>query len=423
MNINKLLKEQIEQIKVDKPALSKIKKISQEFCEELEKNLKKKKIAADVFIGGSLAKSTLVKKEKQDIDIFVRFDDKYKQKNISKILKGALPKNAKKIHGSRDYYQIIIDGIIFEVVPVIKIKKPQNALNITDLSYFHVNYLKKNLRKNKKLNEEILLAKTFAHAQNCYGAESYINGFSGYALELLIVHYKCFLNFVKNIAKIKPEEKIMIDGNKFYKNKNQILIELNESKIKSPIILIDPTHKERNALAGLSEVTFKKFKKACIQFLKKPGSEFFKNKDVGQELKNKYGNKLKIISIKTTKQKGDISGTKSKKFFEFFKNTLQREFKLKQSFFEYDENKNIAYFYFLLDKLGEKIIKGPPIDKKENLKSFKQKHKKTFIKNKIIYNKEKHNLEFLEFLKIFEKKYHQTTKQMDIKEIKSVASV
>ncbi|MBD3252791.1 hypothetical protein GF386_03610, partial [Candidatus Pacearchaeota archaeon] len=54
---------------------------------------------------------------------------------------------------------------------------------MTDLSYFHVNHILKKIKKNKNLSDEIRLAKKFAYSQNCYGAESYIHGFSGYALE------------------------------------------------------------------------------------------------------------------------------------------------------------------------------------------------------------------------------------------------
>jgi tRNA nucleotidyltransferase (CCA-adding enzyme) len=160
-------------------------------------------IKADVFVGGSLAKGTLVRKEVYDseerkssasqtfskkvydVDIFVRFDgEKYKDDEISGILGKALSvgKGVKKIHGSRDYYQKIVEGIVIEIIPVLKIKKPEDAENVMDLSYFHVNYLLKKIKKKKKLVDEIILAKSFCHAHNCYGAESYIRGFSGYSL-------------------------------------------------------------------------------------------------------------------------------------------------------------------------------------------------------------------------------------------------
>jgi tRNA nucleotidyltransferase (CCA-adding enzyme) len=242
MKIDQILKEQIKAIKPPIEIFGDIDKAVGEFCLNLDKKLKKKKIKAEIFIGGSLAKNTLVKKDKYDVDIFVRFDLKYKDEEISKLLGKVLGKKSRKIHGSRDYYQIIVNDIIIEVVPVMKIKKPEQAQNITDLSYFHVSYVLGKLSKNNKLAKEIILAKTFCYAQGCYGAESYIHGFSGYALELLICHYGSFLNFVKAMSKSK-KDKIIIDDSKFYKNKNEILRDLNKSKRQSPIILIDPTFK------------------------------------------------------------------------------------------------------------------------------------------------------------------------------------
>jgi tRNA nucleotidyltransferase (CCA-adding enzyme) len=276
------------------------------------------KIKAEVFLGGSLAKNTLVKKDFYDIDIFVRFDRSYDNR-ISDIL-GKLLKDAKRIHGSRDYYQKNIGNIIIEIIPVININKPEQAVNVTDLSYFHVNYILKKIKKIKNLENEIKLAKTFAHAQNVYGAESYINGFSGYAIELLIVHYKTFLNFLKEITKTDfSKGKMIIDTEKLYKNNQELINSINPSKVFSPIILIDPTYKERNALSSLSKETLYKFQKSSRSFLKKPSKSFFIKKKISKDFKD---SETKIISIKTNKQSGDIAGTKSKKFYNFLTSQL-----------------------------------------------------------------------------------------------------
>jgi len=422
MNINQILKKQIELIKPSKDTLKGIKKTSDEFCNKLKEKLRKNKIKADVFIGGSLAKKTIVKKKRYDVDIFVRFDRKYRDEEISKLLGRIVGKNAKKIHGSRDYYQQVLNGIIMEIIPVIKIKKQQEALNITDLSYFHVNYINKIINKNKKLADEIILAKTFSHAQNCYGAESYIHGFSGYSLELLICYYGSFLKFIKEIANNNSKEKIIINDAKFYKNNNEILRELNKSKIQSPIILIDPTFKERNALAGLSNETFEKFRKACRKFLKNPNNEFFIQKNLREELSKRYKEELKIIEVKTSKQAGDIAGSKSKKFFEFLALRLEKEFDVKLKEFEYNDNENLAWFYFVLTKKKDEIIKGPSVEDVHNLTRFKKVHKNAFIKEHIAYAKVKHDLNFKEFIQRFKTKEKRIIKEMSVEKIEVISS-
>jgi len=416
--IKEVLEKQIEEIKPEEEIVERINKVSKDFISDLKKKIKIKKINADIFIGGSIAKNTLVKKDKYDIDIFVRFDKKYKDNEISSILGKILGGSAKRIHGSRDYYNSVKNEIIIEIIPVIKIKSPKEALNVTDLSYFHVNYIVDKLKKNKKLADEIMLAKSFCFAMDVYGAESYINGFSGYALELLICHYGSFLKFVKEVAESTEFEKIIIDDAGFYKKKENVLIEVNEAKIQNPIILIDPTFKDRNALASLSYETYSKFKKACSDFLKHPNSEFFIKKNLFSELNKKYGKELKIITVKTNKQKGDIAGTKSRKFSSFFIREVRKEFNVKVAEFDYDDVKNIAYVYLVVDKKPSETIKGPPIINIRGLTAFKKAHANAFIKDAYAHAELKHGLKFEEFMKIFLKKYKKVIKDMSVMEVK-----
>jgi tRNA CCA-adding enzyme len=371
--IKEVLSKQILLIKLTEEEERIIEKQTEEVIAELKKQIKRRKIKADVFIGGSLAKDTLIKKKMYDIDIFVRFDKKHK--NIS-VLLGKIVKKAKKVHGSRDYFQIKKGNVIFELIPVLKIQKPEQAENVTDLSYFHVKYIKGKIKKNKRLGDNIRLVKTFCYAQDCYGAESYISGFSGYALELLVSHYGSFIKFVKAASK---KNRMILDPNKFYKNKQEVLLELNESKLQSPIVFVDPTFKERNALAALSKSTFNKFKQACNKFLNSPNNISFEKRNIEQELRKKYKD-LIIIEAGTSKQKGAIAGSKLKKFHGFLTRKVEKHFDIKMKEFEYVEERNIGKIYLSLKQKKQIIIAGPPITSVENLVKFKKKHKKCIIK-------------------------------------------
>ncbi len=416
--VSKVLKEQLELIRPSDKDVKKINEISLKFVSEIKKNLKNKKIKADVFIGGSLAKGTLVKKDVYDADIFVRFIDR-NDSEILDLLKKILNKKFKKVHGSRDYYQIKEQDILVEIIPVLKIKKPEDASNVTDLSYFHVNYIVDRIKKNLQVADEIRLAKAFAHAQDCYGAESYIHGFSGYALELLICHYKSFLRFIKEFSEWDLKKgKIIIDDSKLYKNKDELVIELNQSKRTGPLILIDPTFKERNTGSSLNEETFYKFQKACKDFLKKPSLEFFKKKNIADEFK-KFKD-VKIISVKTSKQAGDIAGTKSKKFFYFMLHNLKKEFLIEKENFDYDEEKNEASFYFAVGKKKDEIVKGPPIPAVHDLTRFKKAHPNAFIKNGYAYALIKHSVSFEEWFKKFLKHDKEIIKGMDVVRVEMV---
>lgn len=420
--INEVLKEALTEAKPSLKEIGDIENRLKDFLIKLNHKLKSSKIDAEVFVGGSYAKRTLIKREKYDVDIFVRFDKKYIGKDISalthKILEG-IKSNPIRIHGSRDYFKVNVEPwIFFEIVPVIKISKPQEAENITDLSYFHVKYLNKKLKKG--LSDDIILAKSFCHANRVYGAESHIKGFSGYSLELLIQYYGSFLKFIRETAKSK-EDKIIIDAEKHYSNKKQILMDMNSSKLESPIILVDPTFRQRNALATLSYWTFKKFKDACREFLENPDIKFFKLKEIDFEKIGENAKKKKyyfvLLRISTEMQKGAIAGSKLLKFYEHLDNSLEKYFEIKEKEFYY-RNEQYADCFFVGKKKEGLVIRGPPISKIEEVKKFKEKHKKTFVKSKIIYSKDEAKSNFKEFIVSWREKNREIIKSMYIREIK-----
>ena len=116
------------------------------FLRSLNDNLKEGKIV----VGGSFAKGTWLRGQ-HDLDIFVQYPNEEK---ISDKLETAIKKTFRKyqrIHGSRDYFIIEFEKIIFEVIPVLKIKSSIEAKNITDISPLHVEWV------NKNLSDKILL--------------------------------------------------------------------------------------------------------------------------------------------------------------------------------------------------------------------------------------------------------------------------
>jgi len=425
MNTKQILKKQLEIIRPSKEELKAITSETKILIKEMDAKLKKQKIAAQIFVGGSVAKNTLIKKDKYDIDMFVRFDSKYKEKELSKLLKKILPKGVKRIHGSRDYYSLKAKqpGLEFEIIPSVKVKNAKEARNITDLSYFHVNYVNKNMSKIKALDDEIRLAKAFAYYQDCYGAESYINGFSGYAMELLVINYKSFMNFVKAMVKIDPKavgKKPIIDITKLYKNKEEIMKEMNNSKLHGPIILIDPTFKERNALAALSGKTFAKFQVACKKFLKNPGKQFFELQDIEAKMEKKYGKNLKRIILTTNKQAGDIGGTKLKKFHYYLETQISKLYTIRDHHFMYDESKNQGTILIVVNPKKELFVCGPPIKMKLAVKKFKKAHQSTTIKNGRICFTQKLNIKLEDYIKSFskDKNKKKIVSEMDISSIK-----
>jgi len=419
-----VLKEVLEKIKPSEKEIKEMEISAEEVLYKIKKKINSLKIKADIFIGGSFAKHTVIKKDKYDVDIFLRFDKKY-QKDISelteKILKGV--KNVLKIHGSRDYFRIKIKpGFFVEIIPVIKVKNPKESDNITDLSYSHVRYINKKI-KNTKISDEILLAKSFCHAHECYGAESYIQGFSGYSLELLVYHYGSFLKFLKAMAKFNLKDKLVIDLEKLYKNKQEVLMDMNSSKLQSPLILVDPTYKQRNATAALSREMFEKFQKACKSFLKNPCVKFFEQERIDLEKTRENSSKKKfefiLLKTETSKQEGDVAGSKLLKFYNHLSKEIERFFEIKERRFEYSDGKSARYF-FVVKPRKEILFDGPNVKDLKNCARFKKEHKKTYVRKSKLYAKEKISWNIKDFIRKWKSKNSCKIKDMSILSLKIV---
>ena len=386
-NIKKILDEALKEIQPDKNYEKEIFSKLNNIIKKINQNQKYIK----AILGGSGAKGTWLRTF--DADIFVLFNyNKFKDKSdkLSDILEKILRKkfrNIARLHGSRDYFQVKQNKFTFEIVPILKIQKAEQAKNITDVSPLHSNWV----LKHKKLANEMKLTKQFCQAQNVYGAESYIRGFSGYICEILTVYYGSFLNLMRAAA--KWNDKVVVDVQKYYRGKDIFKL-VNTSKLVSPLIVIDPVQKDRNAAAALSAEKFELFKKAAQNFLKNPSNGFFVKKSLDEIfLKEKSTDKKLIkISVKPLAGKTDVVGGKLLKIYEFLANELNKHnFKTLKAGWEWDK-KNDAIFYFLFDKkkLPKTIeIEGPPLKIEQHANNFKKMHKKTFVKNGKIYASDK----------------------------------
>jgi len=379
--MKQLLLEIISEIKPSKEYKLDILNRANNIVNIINKNIK----YAKVVLGGSGAKGTWLKTF--DADIFVKFNyNKFKDKSdkLSDILEKFLKKNFKitRLHGSRDYFQIRQGKFTFEIVPILDIKKSEQAKNITDVSPLHSNFV----LKHRKLVDEIRLTKQFFKAAKVYGAESYIRGFSGYVCEILTIYYGSFLKLIRAIPNWK--EKAVIDVKKFYKGKN-VFTEINKSKLTSPLIVIDPVQKDRNASAALDIEKLEILKHRSQEFLKNPSKHFFEIKILTeQDIINKFHkNKLIILKAKPLNKKEDVAGAKMLKAFHYIeKNLIFNGFNIIESDMLWQSSSALFYYTLEKDKLSKiKTLPGPPLKIKRHVLLFKKSHNKTFVKNKRIF--------------------------------------
>ena len=367
--------------------LEEAKRLSGQILKKINTSLKN--IKAKATLQGSFKKNTQL--TLSDIDIFVQFDYKtYSQKEISKILEKKLKKKFKqiqKLHGSREYFQIKNNQKNFEIVPILKIKKAEQAKNITDVSPLHSAWVSK---RSKNLLSEIKLTKLFLKTHDIYGADSHIKGFSGYACEILTIHYGSFLKLLKSSKKWKDKQ--VIDPDRHYLRKDPLLY-LNKSKTKGPLIIIDPVQRGRNVTSAVSEKTYKAFRKTADKFLEEPSINFFirknKNKESIKKLKNK-SNKLLIMDIKPEPNKRDVIGAAIDKKQSFLKKQLARNnFQIEKTDWYWNPDENPVIWFLMKNQkpLEHELRRAPPPEHKEHLKRFKKKHKTLVKKQGRIYAK------------------------------------
>ncbi len=385
-------------------------------------------LKANVVVGGSFAKGTLIKNDNYEVDIFLRTSEginSFTEKLASALSKLCSQKDYsfERLHGSRDYFRIRLEKIVFEIVPVLAIRNLAAAKNITDLSYAHVGYICRKLLRNKKLIREIALAKQFCKAQRVYGAESYVHGFSGYSLECLIIHYKSFLNMARALICVK--NRLILDPEHHYKHLSDIPIMVNASKLQSPVVLIDPTWKERNVLAALSQETFVRFQKALRNFLIHPSPAFFVACAISKDelmaaAKNKKAEFVHLL-LATERQAGDIAGTKLRKFFEFINAAVQKKFFIVQKEFAYNGWHEADAYYIIIQK-KPKLLRGPLSSMGDHARAFKKAHNKVIMKKGRLYAIPKEENSASAFLKRFLRDYDKIMKEMDISEAKIMSN-
>ncbi len=352
------------------------------FVGKVNRLLKKKNIDAMAEVGGSLAKGTLLKGD-HDVDIFVKFSKRYASQKLSDHLERTLASlKPERVHGSRDYFRIKFEGIQYEIVPVYNIISRKEIVNITDASPLHVAWVNLQTGEKEGLKDEIRLAKQFCKAQEVYGAESYIRGFSGHVLDIITIYYRSFENLVKNAARWKKKQ--VIDFYNVYKG--DALKKLNRSKTQSPLIVIDPVQPDRNASAALDEEMFDKFLNASKEFVKKPSERFFEKQKFA--LKGVKGKNTIVLSVAPLEGKRDVVGSKLLKAHENIRKHLELNgFEIEESGWHWDKK---AYFWYKFKKMKinkEFVHEGPPKKAKRNFREFAEKYPGYFVKNKRAYVK------------------------------------
>ncbi len=388
------LREIVKEFTPSEQEKKELQSVIKEVITRIQKELDTHGFKAEIMLGGSAAKRTYLRHD-FDCDCFVRFSKKHAKDDISEILHGVLFNcfpDIERVPGSRDYFQFEHKGIEFEIVPVLKANSWKDVVNVTDASPLHVTWITKKLAKKRGLRKEILLTKLFLKANDLYGAESYISGFSGHMVDLLTIYYGSFLAFIEDAAQWEPKKIIDAEG-----HHEDAIKAINKSK-HGPLILVDPCQPERNAAAALSKENFLKLRDIARTFLKHPTKKMFRRKEITKSelVKQAHGKKLLLLNAIPKEGKHDVMGAKMLKAYQYLHHQLKRNgFSIEDSGWRFTPKrggKPKALLWYILPK--EPIAstyehRGPPVSEKKHAKQFRLKHKSAKVRDGKLYAKVK----------------------------------
>jgi tRNA nucleotidyltransferase (CCA-adding enzyme) len=378
------LKKIIATIKPTKEERESEKNIAKELVKKLKRVVPK---GMKVVLTGSIAKDTFLSKS-NDIDIFILVPKSFEKKQFETLVKSivekAFPSTQYELkYAEHPYARLYVNDRRVDVVPAYKIKAADELGSAVDRSVLHTHFIMKKLKKRQK--DDVLLLKKFLMANELYGAELRVEGFSGYLCELLIINYKNFINTIKAISKWKLP--VFIDIKKYYRTKDEREVALK--RFNAPLVVIDPVDINRNVAAAVSEKNAKKLISLAKKFLKRPSADFFLRRTLTFDEKLEKMKKRKgvvyVISMPKSDVADDIVWGQLKRLATSITKYLEKnEFVVRDCILG-DNEKNVSIALLIeSDVLSPtKIVRGPPLNMEENVEKFKKMHEKeeTFVKN------------------------------------------
>lgn len=355
---------------------NKLMKIIQDYADDKDVNV-------ECRLVGSMAKNTSLM-DKADIDIFMTFPLTYSEEDLKKYGLEFGKHCIEQVNGTQEiryashpYITGLIEEFEVDFVPCYKIRDAGQLKSAVDRTILHTDYVQSHMTPEE--TKQVLLLKKFMTCVNTYGANSKVNGFSGYLCELLILKYHTFENVVESAAN-KWHNRYKIDLENYGTSNNY----------KDPLIFIDPVDKNRNVAAALSMQKFSEFIIACRNFLNNPRKEYFTDKKITtdkEELMKEFdqrNTKCYILSFNVPELPDDVIYPQVNKTMQSFVSVSQiYDFNIIESNFYIDRDNNAHIIMeYDVDKLSNvKIHHGPIVKYKENGLNFKNKYPNAYVKD------------------------------------------
>lgn len=308
--------------------------------------------ARGVLLGGSFAKGTWLPTN-VDVDVFVLIDPATPEKDFERIglsigRKAAAGFPRGKKYAQHPYVEATVSGVKVNVVPCYAVQPP-DWKSAADRSPFHVK-LVEGLSEERKT--QVRLLKRFMRGVGVYGAEIEVQGFSGYAAEVLVIRYGGFEGVVRHFA------------------------ELKRANEESLFVLTDPVDENRDLARAISNESVGRMVLACRAFLKRPSLAFF-GQAAGRP-RPKIKREVIALEFSHPRMSEDTLWGELRRTMKHFASAVEeRGFKLARSMAASDNVGHSAFLflpeYSTLSPLEQRS--GPSVEREEEAESFIAKNK------------------------------------------------
>ncbi len=328
---------------------------------------------------GSVARGTWVRGDK-DIDIFMLFPTELSREELQEKGLTAAYGVVEKFQGTSEekyaehpYLKAVIDGYDVDLVPCYHVASTAEMKCAVDRTPFHTRYM---LEHIDGLREDVLLLKQFTKGGGVYGSDHMTGGFSGYLCELLILAYGGFTPFMEAASAFRYGEVIDIEG--YYPEKKAI-----RKIFPDPLIVIDPTDKNRNVAAALTPTRFSEFMELARDYCAAPNECYFipdapttMSKAEFTDTLEKRGTALLALSFQTPGYVPDTVVPQLRKTMESIKSLLvAEEFPVHRAEVSMGSENCLIIFELLTATLPKIIVReGPPVWSHENADRFVDKY-------------------------------------------------
>lgn len=227
-------------------------------------------VAVEPFVAGSVAKGTYLKDP--DVDIFILFRTDVPMEEMTKkglAIASSIIEGQEK-YAQHPYLQGTYEGFSVDMVPAYKLEDTSSLMTAVDRTPFHVEFINRTLQKEQR--DEVRLLKQFFKGIHVYGAEEAVQGFSGYLVELLVIHYGNFHAALKGLSQYVPGTRLDL----FHMLRDDELPEEGAvATFDDPMVFIDPVDFKRNVASPVSIDTLAFTILAAREYLKQPRMTFF----------------------------------------------------------------------------------------------------------------------------------------------------